>query len=412
MIRILINLCKIISRIFTNAIKLYEAEEGKKAQPVLSLAASTAFNIAQSKKPSTWLPVFHRQMLISAIVHVAHIGLEKAIGPEIVLECLSTLIKLCQRPETSTSVRNSGISTNIWIPALKFGIPETTGKWLDVYLSCCELNSVLVSTEKHYYLSEALNFWACHAAFLSYKLYDLAGIVNQCFLNSPDKNYSQLVQTLTFNYFTLNSVSVMLPYITKWRLEQGKSLSDIMQGLFVSLQASVSLLTHPNHLLLVITKNSKGTNAPVSFRLTPQLMEVQNRLWDIILLGVHIYLKLRKKNINYVDCNVMLPLLFSIIALPVKVLGKHGDKKSHPIINSTSKVTMTLEKTLSLVASRIGSHLQDSTVTLQQKQTFRRETMSEVGSICDSVRRLGLPAGDYSLKVCSAIELLYRDIPN
>ena len=77
----------------------------------------------------------------------------------------------------------------------------------------------------------------------------------------------------------------------------------------------------------------------------------------------------------------LVQLLFSVVTVAGKAMSKHGDKKTHAVVNVTSEVTMTLEKSLVLLLDHITQGLSNlSLLSQKEAQTFRREISTETVS--------------------------------
>lgn len=105
-----------------------------------------------------------------------------------------------------------------------------------------------------------------------------------------------------------------------------------------------------------------------------------SRLWEVVSMGVHLYLKIGKDEKELVSRRKLLPLLLNIIGICGRAMSKHGDKKSHPVVNVTSEVTMSLEKGLAVLVSHVIGLSLDYDQTSKEERAFVRETSSELVS--------------------------------
>jgi len=157
--------------------------------------------------------------------------LQKGLGPEILHECLSALIGLCDQTETSSILCGSHLSQLLWTPVISYAAPTPDSideKWSDVYFLCCQLNTAMLKSQKYYYLDDALNFWGIHGQFLAMKLCALTDLIHNCYLQSPEQNFQSIKQLLTHNFSILHAMSEMVPYFQAWRVAQLQTLNNLM----------------------------------------------------------------------------------------------------------------------------------------------------------------------------------------
>jgi len=103
------------------------------------------------------------------------------------------------------------------------------------------------------------------------------------------------------------------------------------------------------------------------------------RLWEALSMGISIYWKMKRDERELVSSEQLVPLLCSIVGVCGRGLSKHGDKKSHPMINVTSEVSITLEKSLVLLLDHINQALSNFSVySPKDELTFRRNTSTEI----------------------------------
>ncbi|ODM98764.1 hypothetical protein Ocin01_07917, partial [Orchesella cincta] len=400
------NTLRIIRKVFDSSINLVEMMDNEESYPILAATSTLMTTIVEKQPFDVWGSSFEKELIPLSLLSIACVGIMKQKAPNVVSNCLSALITLAEHPQGCKLLPTTGMSKRLWLHLYKFTDDVCDVEWSNIFLFCLNLNSKLLGSQKRNYLDEALAFWGLYSNYLNHKLSLMMNLTETCVVvDDTDKGYNDMKAVLSCNAFVLNDILMLMPYLEEWQKSQPAEVFKSIKGVFYVLQEACSLLRQP--LLLQSSLISKSKSMSSELKLSPKLLEMQTRLWEICDISMHILVKLKSKEEEFIEKSALIPTMFQTGQLCIKALTK-GERKYHSGINVTSRVSSILEKVMLMVYNFTIPVLDDASGDIKFQIAFRRELGTEVVSLIDGIRRLSIPKNDFLITICSKMETKFK----
>ncbi|XP_071948123.1 nucleoporin NUP188-like [Antedon mediterranea] len=405
-----------------------------------------------------WLPIIRQQSVFALLLSTVQACMESMKGLEYVESVLLLFLDIATFPEAAEGLQVTGLIQHICLPLSRVytnNIPQTTKAdktessvtWLGVYRLSLSLMTGMLTTLKHGFLTDALNFFGVHHDRMQ-----------QC-LKAVESNYTTSCQKESD--LTMQFIFQLSKYFKEWRFQMPQAVEQIQASVCYLCHHIIALLMRPRLLQHLIEFDKKGgkddkvqivhsmgsltrlqhQTSTEDFDLpSTELQTVQSGLFTIVGNGLAA-LKHFTPDFLEILCSPIIdvseyPLLFALaftsptvdhdsapsfgslvacINTCVRFLSKLEGVRSTSPLRSPSKspqarlvplkdspiqrsvVMFVLENALFLIMSQCLRYLKEPTsVGQRDKQLLKRELGSELGAFLQTLQRFFRRGGNVS----------------
>ncbi|CAL8145561.1 unnamed protein product [Orchesella dallaii] len=413
------NTLRLVRSIWKNSsVNLLDLMGTEENHPILVGAATLLKTIVEKQPYEVWAQAYKQELVALSFLSICCVGIKMEMGPNVVSASLATLIALAEDSQGYILLPSSGMSNSLWLHLHKFTVEGGSVKeWVEVFMLCLNFNSKLLRSLKRDYLDEALAFWGLFSSYLNSKLVMMMSLTEICLKELGTEEVEEDVKAvLRTNTFVLNGILNMMPYLEDWQRSQRAEVFKMIKMVFQVLQEACSLLRQP---LLLQSSNSVGFSKGFCRARSPspskaearttaastKLVEMQGRLWEICDLCIHILVKLKGKQDEFIEKGVFIPTMLQVGQLCIKTLATAKDSLG---ISGMNRISSVMEKAMLTVHNFTVPVLEDATRDFKLQIAFRREWSTEVVSLIDGIRRLGIPKNEFLVDICSRMESKFK----
>ncbi|TRY70692.1 hypothetical protein TCAL_16356 [Tigriopus californicus] len=414
------------------SLQMFELNQSKKGlEPhkelahVPVLAVSLLRNlIHRLDDPSLWFDLFHKQVILQALLSQVHHCLHRQRDTNVILALLGLLSVMAKSEQGCQALLSSDLAQMIWLPLSE--VKQANNEWVPVFQISLQFLVTLIRVGEHRAVENGVTVVTLLQEQLS------------TFLMAP--NLSIQEEHIELTVTATSVISLLMNHYKQWHLLHSPSLVHFYQSVCSLLHTSICLLIRPSLLGMLIHRHNHGINASTQddedlrrvrrISSTDQDIEppsnhqtvaIQNLLLECICGGLTMLralcpdlVALLSDNVeDYGEWEQLLGIgfssptfeqndgltfgtLISISNLCIRNITR-VDRSPSPSRGSPSstgesqldrkRVIIILEQSMSVMVSQALLFLSDPRHSSRDQQLVRRELGAELGSFTESIRR-------------------------